>query len=85
MNQDVIISNTRVITENALKYELNAGKIGGNVRITLTYLIITLWFTVRLWMMSFSIVIKYNIAGKRPSTGPANTVFEKLPPSRHLM
>ena len=28
---------------------------------------------VRLWITSFSIVIKRNITGKRPSTGAANT------------
>ena len=31
------------------------------------------------------VIIKYNIVGKRPSTGLANTVFEKTPSRRHLM
>ena len=30
------------------------------------------------------IVLYHNIVGKRPSTGAPHTVFEKLPPSRHL-
>ena len=85
MNQDVIIYNTRVITENVRKcMKIWIKQRDNGCKCTNNFNVPDYNALVHGQVMNDIIIYRY-IAGKRPSTGAANTVVEKPLSSCHSM